>query len=471
MKIKFLGENDDNLTGSMTLLEFPNKTQGLIDFGLTQFNDGNIASSMIYNGKEFDFDIDKISFVVITHAHADHMGLLPLLVKRGFKGKIITTVPTAEFANITLYDTVKIFESDCNWYNKNYKNPINPIYDELDVYNTINSMRGYDFNREIHIDDEISLTLRKAGHMLGACMPCFTFIDNKQRKKKILFTGDTSGLTTLHPFIPRADSLGDIDYLVTESTYGDRAREKSTPIEDITQNIHEICIDKRGTLVIPVFSLQRSSEVLWLLREIYYKNHEFYKIPIYVDSPLTVKAQQVMNNNRKFWAKKWVERDSLLGNLFEWNVVQYVENYSHSQQLHNDNPKIILSSSGMCEGGRVIDHLKYFLPNKNNGVLFTGFQVNGTVGHGLLNTTRGSIGINGDRVDIRAKVSKTSMSGHADMNQLTALIQTSTKGKLKKIFITHGNLSAKKHFKQHLQKRMVGVRVFLPKKGKSIKVI
>ena len=237
LKVTLLGEQEDNLTGSMTMIEFPDKTIGIIDFGLTQFNDGNIASSMLYNGREFDFNAHDIDFVIITHAHADHLGLLPLLVKRGFEGKIITTLPTADFASLTLFDTVKIFESDCDWYNKNHKKQIQPIFNNGDVENTLGKMRGYDFNTSIYINDNITVELLKAGHMLGACMPKIRYRD-ENIDKRVLFTGDTSGLTTKKPFLPPADDFGHVDYVVTESTYGNRVQEKVDVKHELREAIY-----------------------------------------------------------------------------------------------------------------------------------------------------------------------------------------------------------------------------------------
>lgn len=471
MILKVLGEQEDNLTGSMTLIEFPDKTQGLIDFGLTQFNDGSIASSMIYNGRDFDFNVNDIDFVVITHAHADHLGLLPLLVKRGFKGKIITTLPTSDFASLTLYDTVKIFESDCEWYNKVNNNKIEPIFDKEDVGHTLGMMRSYDFNTEIFINDEVTVTLKKAGHMLGACMPLFKFYDNKRNQKTIMFTGDTSGLANQKPFLPPADDLGEVNYLVTESTYGNRVREKVDVEKEIIKSINRTCITNNATLLIPVFSLQRSSELLWTLREIYNNNPQFKDIPIILDSPLAVSSQNVVDKNREYWGDTWISRDKELGNLFSWGRVEYVTDFARSMTLGNGNAKILLSSSGMCDGGRILRHLKTFMPYSKNEILFTGYQVNGTIGHGIVNSKKDTFGMNGERISLKAKVSSIPFSGHADMNQLTSLIQTTKKGELKKVFIIHGDDESKTYFRKHLIKNIKGAKVIVPRKNKEYKIL
>lgn len=470
MKIRVLGKQED-LTGSMTLIEFPCGTKGLIDFGLTQFNNGGIASSMIYNGRKFDFDVDKISFVVITHAHADHLGLLPLLVKRGYKGKIIMTLPTADFASLTLYDTVKIFEGDTICYNKinkNKKSKLEPIFDKEDVARTLGMIQSYGFNQDIEISDTITVTLKKAGHMLGACMPLFKF-KHKDKTKKILFTGDTSGLTSRKPFLPPADDFGDIDYLVVESTYGNRVQEKVDAKEQLQSSIYKTCVKNKGTLLIPVFSMQRSSELMWLLRDVYFDNPVFFDIPVYLDSPLAISSQNVMEKNKDFWGEKWIVEDMKFGgSIFDWKQIENVVDYRQSMALGNDGkPKIILSSSGMCEGGRITRHLETFCPRKENEIFFTGYQVNGTVGHGIQNCTKETFGLNGERIALRATVSNIPFSGHADMNQLTSLIQTSKKGKLKQIFIIHGDMEAKEYFKTHLNKHIKGAKITVPKRNKE----
>ena len=459
MDLKIIGATEE-ITGSRNYLKFQDGTEVLIDFGLKQGNLRNLKQVMDYNARDFEFEVENIDYVIITHAHADHLNALPYLIKMGFKGNVIMTEPTSEFAHITLYDSAKIMESDVEWYKSNFKRELEPLYTKEDVDNTLPFLRCYDFNTVIHLSDKVSVELLVAGHMLGACMPKFTEVDKWGRETSIVFTGDTSSFTYQKPFLPPSDALGSVDYVVTESTYGDRRHEKVDVEEILTKNIKRVC--KNGyTLIIPVFAMQRSSEIIWMLREVYLKNPDFYRFPIYLDTPMGVKAQDVMDRNRDFWGKKWIERDDKLGNLFEWEMLHFIEDHQESLALNNNHPKIILSSSGMCNAGRITMHLQNYLPNRGNMFLLTGYQAEDTVGRYLLEHggNGGVTSVDGNKVDIRAYVDAFSFSSHADYLQLTELLKSTEKGRLKKVFLNHGDEDSKIKFKKHLQRHLRGANI------------
>ena len=473
MDIKFLGavEGAGEVTGSRTLLTTPDGLKILVDFGMLQSNLGNVAETLKWNGREFEFDVNEIDYLIVTHGHFDHCAGIPLLVKRGFSGKIIATAPTADFCRISFPDNAKIMESDCRWANKRRpKNKLTPLFTIEEAERAIDYIQCYDYNTEIVLSDNVKLELLSSGHMLGACMPKITYTDERD-SKSILFTGDTSAKDSSHPFLRVADDIGDVDYIVCEGTYGDRAHNKSNPYDILKDLITNTCIQNRKTLVIPVFSLQRSSEVLWILREIYVKNEQLYKIPIYLDSPMAIKAQSVMDEHRGFWGSKWIERDDELGNLFEWDVIQYINSYQESKYLNNPFPKIILASSGMASGGRVLDHLETFLPSRGCSICFCGYQAEGTLGRKLIQGEQKSVAINRNQTIIRADVESFSMSSHADYNQLTAFIKETTKrGKLKKVIINHGEVEAVESFQKHLRQHLSGVSVIKPNYNEIIKL-
>lgn len=464
MKVQFLGANSGEVTGSRSLLTMPNGLKILIDFGMSQSNLGELEDTLKWNGREFEFNIDDVDYLILTHIHADHASLTPLLVKRGFKGKIIATAPTADFAKISFEDSAKIMKSDCEMANKRRsKNKLEPLYDKVDAVNSVSRIQCYDYNTKIVLDDRTSVELLCAGHILGAAMPKFTYQD-EYNKKSILFTGDVSGMSGIeHPFLKPTDKLGEIDYLVIESTYGDRVRERVNPMEILTKSIQETCIDKNKTLVLPIFSLQRSSEIMWLLREVYIDNQHFNKIPIYLDTPMGIKAQKVMDDNRdEYWGQNWIDRDNSLKSLFDWDVIQYVEDYKESLALANGYPKIILSSSGMCSGGRILSHIESFLPSKGCKFLFSGHQVEGTLGHRIINTPHKSISVNRRPLTIRADVEQFSHSSHADLNGLVELTKTSKKDKLKQVFINHGSADAMVNLKGELERHLKNVKITIP---------
>lgn len=470
MKIKFLGavEGAGDVTGSRTLLTLPNGTTILIDIGMVQSNLGNLAETMSWNGRDFEFDVEALDYVIITHAHSDHSGLLPLLIKRGFNGKVISTAATADFCAISFPDSAKIMTSDCEWANKRRpKNKLVPLYDKEDAMEALSRMRGYDFNTEIILDDETTLELLAAGHMLGACMPKITHGRGK-RKKTILFTGDTSAKNSSHPYLRVADDIGTVDYIVTESTYGNRTHTRTDPVALLHDAVRETCINKGKTLVIPVFSLQRSSELIWLLREAYLTDKDLYTIPVYLDTPMGIKGQDVMDNNREYWGEGWSERDEQLTNIFDWEPLQYVEDFQQSQSLANGDPKVILSSGGMCQGGRILDHLKSFLPVKGCKVLFCGYQAEHSLGRKILEGEQKTVAINRNQVVIRADIDSFNMSSHADVNELTEFLKTSKKGKLKKILLNHGDVDAIESMRLQLKQHFKQVAVIKPTYNESI---
>lgn len=472
MELKFLGavEGAGEVTGSRTLLTTPDGINILIDFGMIQSNVGNVADTLNWNGREFEFNVEDIDYLIVTHGHYDHTSGIPLLIKRGFKGKIIATAPTADFCRISFPDNAKIMDSDCRWANKRRpKNKLEPLYTKEEAENAVDYIQCYGYNAEIVLSDNVKLELLVAGHMLGACMPKITYRDSKA-EKTITFTGDTSAKSSIHPFLKVADDIEKTDYIVTESTYGNRNHSKSNAKNDLRNAIIETCVEKGKTCVIPIFSMQRSSEIIWLLREIYMENQELYKIPIYLDSPMAVKSQAVMDNHRDYWDEEYVRIDKGLGNIFKWEVLEYITDFKESQALNNNFPKIILSSSGMASGGRVLSHLQNFLPMKGCKVIFCGYQAEGTLGKKLVEGNQKTVSINRSRVIIRADIESISMSSHADKNQLVEWLKSSDKNRLKKILVNHGDIDAVNSFQEELKQHFKGVEIIKPEYNKIIKL-
>lgn len=464
-RVQFLGATNDEVTGSRSLLTLPNGLKILIDFGQMQNNDSmKFEQTLNWNGREFEFDVKEISHIILTHQNIDHIGILPLLVKRGFEGKIITTAPVGDFVALALKDGCRIMKSEIERANKNRpKNKLQPLFDEDDVNETISRIQCYNFDTPIILDEKSNciVTLKVAGHMIGACMPLFEYQDGRKRKR-VLFTGDTSGKNNKKPFIDVASDIGAVDYIISEATYGDRVHSKDDPIQILEDAIRETCINNKNVLIIPSFAMERSSEILWLLREVYVKNPEFYKIPITLDSPMSCKSQLIMDSNRDYWAKKWLNRDDELGNLFEWNVIQYITDYKESEANLSKFPKIVVSSSGMASNGRILSYLAYHLSDRRCKVLFSGYVAEGTLGRKILEQQHKTIAINRHRVTIRASVEQMSFSGHADMNQLLELYKTSKRGRLKTIFLNHGSEEAKENLKLEIE-RHIKCNVIIPK--------
>lgn len=480
IRIKFCGANGV-VTGSCTYLEFPNGLKIIIDCGLLQDSVKNFEETQKINSNHFDFDIEDISYVVCTHAHIDHIGRIPLLTKNElFKGKILATTPTAEFAAINIPDCAYLNKLQCDYHNdkrakdKRLKSQkyekIEPLYSMEESHDCISRIQGYDFNKEIILDDFTSIIFIPSGHMLGAAMVLVKYKIDEYKTKTILFTGDTSGKDSKHAFVPVSADIGEVNYVICESTYGDRLHPKNNPLEIVTNSIQETCINHKKTLLIASFSIQRSSELLWLLRDIFLnQNGKFDNIPIYLDSPMACKSQKVVDDNREFWNDRDLKIDEKLGNLFRWDQVTYISDSNVSKGLANGDVKIIISSGGMIQGGRILKHISNFLPTRHCKLLLTGFQGSNTLGRRLLETKQKTINVEGKPVRINAKIELMEFSSHADYNQLIELLKTSKKGKLKKVFINHGNISGNENL-QKLIGESLHVEAVIPNQGEIFKI-
>ena len=458
MEIQFLGACKE-VGGSMILLESDNGFKMLVDCGFVQH--GNPEEMYRLNSQPYDFNAEDIDVVLCSHGHFDHISGLGLLVKRGFTGKILCTQATAEFMAINLKDSSKIMNSDA-FRIKRYKphSKIEPLYGDDEVDKVVSMTQGYSFNQKVVINKDISVEFKTAGHMLGASIIHLTYTENG-KTKTTAFSGDTSAMRS-KPFLPIAEDLGKINSLTLEATYGNRAHESDNAIEILTEAIKETCIKNKKPILIPSFALQRSSEILWLLREVYISNPEFHRIPIYLDSPMSILAQGVMDSNREFWDRKWIDRDDELGNLFKWDVVNYIEKHRESESLDTKSPMIVISSSGMLSSGRVLMHLENILRQKNATVIMSGYQAQSTLGRRLLDTECKSISVNRRPVPIRANILQMNLSSHGDMNQLVEYVKTSKRGMLKTIYLNHGDEDACESLKSELELHLKNVEIIIP---------
>lgn len=394
------------------------------------------------------------------------------MIKQGFKGNIIATQATAEFAGLNLPDAAYLNALEVERANKKRpKNKLKSVYTMEEADSCIDFIRCYDYNREIKLSEKTSVELLRAGHMLGAAMVKIIYRDGYD-VKRVLFTGDTSGKYDNHPYLTIADDIGKVDCIVTESTYGNRLHNRQSHIEKLRQCIQETCIDRKRTLLIATFSLQRSTEILYWLRDVYLKNPEFDKIPIYLDSPMAIDSQEVFRTNEEYWGEKWIEKEEKIGSLWDWDKITYVVKADKSKRLSSDgNPKVLISSAGMANGGRILHHLQTFLPSKGCKVLFTGFVAEGTLGHKLLYNKQKTINICSKQVRINAKIDRIEgYSSHADQRELLELLNTCEKKKLKKIIVNHGNIECSKEFTKVLQKEFPNAEVIFPQYKQIIKI-
>lgn len=474
------------VTGSKSILEV-NGLKILIDCGLVQTND--FIKDIIENSKPFDFDPSEIDYCIVTHAHIDHSGLIPSLIKNGFDGPILSTVPTMEICKIALIDCAYIWKRELERFNKNknnrYKNRhykvnrLTPIYSMEEAETAISCFRGYDYDREIVLNDKVSLYFRNAGHILGAASLEFKITEEIKTKKgyeyknkTVVFTGDIGGKNDFHPFIKPVEYIDKADYVICESTYGDRKHNKMDPEKILEETIKTTCIDNEKTVLIASFSVQRLQEIIWYLYNVYKEHPEFDKIPIYVDTPMGTKVSlDVYSKSKKFYNQEALDVLDDFGDILrDWDQIKYVATAKQSLALRNGIPKIIIASAGMMQAGRITNHIESFLPSKNCTVMLSGFCAIGTFGRRLqdayLNEHKTIKSLNGKTLHLRARLVKLEgLSGHADQNDLMKYI-THIKG-LKKVIINHGERETMNVLKSELSQRII-TDILIPNKNQTI---
>lgn len=421
MKITFLGAAG-NVTGSKYLISHNNKNI-LVDCGLFQGN----KDVRILNWSKLQIDPKNIDAVILTHAHIDHSGYIPLLVKNGFRGKIFCSEATFDLCKILLPDSGYLNEEDArnaNKYNYSKHKPALPLYTQNDALESLGFFETLSFEKEHLFDKDFSFILSQAGHILGAsCVNIF--YDNKN----ILFSGDLGRPND--PIMKDPTVMHYADYLLIESTYGNRLHEKIDPEEVLKEVINKTAANG-GKVIIPAFAVGRAQSIMYHLYRLKEKN-AIPNIPIFLDSPMAIDASDLLI--------KYANEHRLSKELSSkiCKVAKYVRTAEESKTLNeNKVPMIIISASGMAEGGRILHHLKYNISEYQNTILFTGFQVEGTRGEKILSGVP-ETKIHGINYPIRANiVNLGSMSAHSDYSEILSWLKN-FKQPPKKTFITHGS--------------------------------
>lgn len=453
----------EQVTGSMHLLEIENY-KILIDCGL-DYEEGLELSE----NERFPFLPSEIDLVVLTHAHIDHSGNLPTLVRLGFDGQILCTAPTADLTNLLLADSVNIFlrkqEKQKFRRGRSKKSQFvnkQPLYLQKHVLDTADRFVTIGFNKAFRITDNIELKFIPTGHLLGAAAAHFTIIDNGA-KKTIAFTGDIGRKN--YPVLVDPDYLPETDYLICESTYGGRLHSNTENIEEtLVKVIKETCIDQPGRLIIPAFSVGRTQALVFSLNKIF-SSKSLPPVPIFVDSPMANLATDIFRKHHSLVneeARSFYQKN---GDEFEFDNLSYVKELKESKEISNHfEPCIIISSAGMLEGGRIQDHLYYNIQNFYATILFIGFCAKGTLGHRLL---RGDaiVKLRGRDLSVFATIKKTDqLSGHADHGDIINYINgINNKENLKRIFLVHGEPESMLSLKADLESNKFNVEI--PKKG------
>lgn len=441
------------VTGSCHLVEVyieGNRYNIVVDFGMVQNNLMKMNDLYRMNKNPKSIDWEDVDVIILTHSHADHSALLPVAIMSGFKGDIVTTEPTIRLTELILTDSAFIQDRECSRYNKSKKgrkSPIYPIYSQRHVEETMSRFRGYGYDQKIKLNEYISVTLKSAGHLLGACSP-YIEIKNGENTKRILFTGDTSASKNL-PFVKKPDMNGlKVDYLFTESTYGDKVQKRNDVKRKLKKYIKWTVNEKKGKLVIPVFSVGRSSAVIKYLYDIFNESDDFNNVDIYLASPMACKAHRIYGDkySHEFY-------DEYYPDVFNWSKINYIDDYKVlEKEVLNKKPMIVLVSSGMVQGGYANAVASGMLPHDNSTVLFCGYQGMGSTGRAILESEYGdTINIDSKYVKRRCAVDFMSMSSHADYLKIIDMISNMRHTKIKKIFLNHGDIEPLIFFKRELE--------------------
>jgi len=449
MKLKFIGATE-SVTGSKHLVITNKGKQILLDCGLYQ----GMGKETDELNRHLGLNAEEIEAVILSHAHIDHSGNLPYLVKEGFKGKIYCTEATYDVCEILLMDSAHIQENDVRFINKRrLKNNlplIKPLYSTKDAERCLKRFKPLPFNTEFYINDEISFHFSEVGHITGAAAINITSHED-DKKTKLSFTGDVGRYSDL--LLKAPQPFQQADYIICESTYGDRLHDNNVDAEKkLLDIVNRTCVLKKGKLIIPAFSLGRTQEVVYSLDK--FKNEGLLpEIKIFVDSPLSTSATNIVRNHPECFnanLREYIQNDP---DPFGFNNLKYIREASESKELNDlKEPCIIISASGMCDAGRVKHHLRNSVGDERNTVLMVGYCSPNTLGAKLMSGAK-QVRIFGDFFDVNAEIETIhSYSAHADYNELLKYLSCQDKTKLKSIFLVHGEDDAKKAFKETLQK-------------------
>ena len=432
MRLIFIGA-DHEVTGSCHVLEVCGRYI-LVDCGMEQGTDD-------FETAELPMNIADIDYVLLTHAHIDHSGMLPLLYARGFRGDVIATPATVDLCDIMLKDSAHIQMTEAEWKNRKGqragKEPVVPIYDMNDAEGVLEHFVSCDYDKVMDLCEGVKVKFSDAGHLLGSAS-IKVWINEDGEERKIVFSGDIGNLN--RPIIKDPSYINDADYVVMESTYGDRYHNADVDYVSELAGICQRTFDRGGNVVIPAFAVGRTQEMLYYFRKIkeegLVKGHSF---EVYVDSPLAVEATQIFNENMaECFDQEAMElvRNGINPLRFPGLTLSITSNDSIA--INSDNkPKVIISASGMCEAGRIRHHLKHNLWRKECTVVFVGYQANGTLGRMLLEGAS-EVKLFGETIEVMAEIVKLEgVSGHADKAGLIKWI-TSFDNRLKQVFVVHG---------------------------------
>lgn len=466
MRIKFIGAARE-VTGSKHLITTDSGKMLLLDCGMFQ-GKGLETDAM---NRDLGFDPSKLDHIILTHAHIDHSGLIPYMYKLGFRGSVICTNATRDLCAIMLSDSGYIQEHDTRTFNKRRAKKglplVTPIYTQADAVACMALFIGVPYNMKFRIDDDIKVKFTNTGHMLGSGVANIQIAENGEFKR-IAYTGDIGRPENriLAPPVPFPQA----DYLITESTYGDRLhKDKVGAEEDLLNILIQTCVNKGGKLIIPSFSVGRTQEVVYSLNE-FFNQGKLPKVDIFVDSPLSVNATSVFRMHPECFNKEVLESMETDPDPFGFNTLHYITRTEDSKRLNDHKkPCVIISASGMMEAGRVKHHLANNISDPKNTVLAVGYCAPSTLGARLLRGAK-EISIHGNVLKVNADIQKIdSFSGHGDYNEMIDFLKCQDKSSLTKTFLVHGEYETQQVYASKLRNEGFS-NIEIPAKGAEYEI-
>jgi len=450
MKISFHGAAR-TVTGSKHLVQLDNGENFLLDCGLFQ-GMGRDTDSL---NASFGFDATKVDYIILSHAHIDHSGLIPKLAKEGFKGNIYCTPATKALVEILLEDSAMIQRDDAKYGNKRRAKqglpPIEPLYDMDDVNIVLPLLTIVDYNQPTKISNSVELLFTDAGHIIGSAAVSLKIKEGTETKT-LTFSGDVGRYRDM--ILRSPASFPQADTIIIESTYGDKLHDiiHTTP-DDILHWIEKTCVEQKGNLIIPAFSVGRTQEILFELNQLSLEKR-LPHIPVYVDSPLSIEATDVVKMFPKYFNKKIQKILEVDDDPFDFEGLRYIKSVEESKALNEDlHPKVIISASGMADAGRVKHHIKNNISNAKNTILLVGYCEPHSLGGRLMNGAK-MVKIYSEEYPVIARVgSIRSMSAHADYEDLMQFLGCQNPDLVSQVFIVHGEADVQDHFAERLRKK------------------
>ena len=465
MKIQFLGAARE-VTGSKHLITTDNGKTILLDCGMYQGKGMETDEA----NRQLGFDPKNIHYLLLSHAHIDHSGLIPYIYSLGFRGKIYCTAATRDLCELMLQDTAFIQEQDVRWYNKKmdrlHQPKVKPLFDMNHAQQVMKLFRTVEYDQPYRIDEQIEVQFTNSGHMLGSAVISLAIKENDE-VKRIAYTGDVGRLHSHILSTPQA--FPQCDYLICESTYGNRQHDDELVSEEqLLGIVEETCMYKKGKLLIPSFSVGRTQEIVYVLNQLY-NDGRLERVPVYVDSPLSANATQIFRRHADTLNEQVRDTMRFDDDPFGFNTLRYITDVQQSKALNkSEQPCIIISSSGMLEAGRIKHHVSNHIDDPSTTILIVGYCTPTSLGARIQDPSLRYVSIFGYDHRIRAQVTKIEgFSGHGDYQEMIQYFTACQDvQQVKKTFIVHGEYAAQEAMRAHMQEAGFG-HVEVPEKGEE----